>query len=136
MYSLVSPNFLCIASEQEKSNLFKKEKHHSLQRKVKRKCQVFQKWKGNKKKKWVAKKSFSSWKKQFRAEGKRPRAEPSWKSLSSSYGSSQLGSGSSLVCIQAQYISSLTYRKLNWIRNCPNVRLRNQARFMASYPGI
>ena len=33
----------------------------------------------------------------FALRGKRSRAEPSWKSLSSSYGSSQLGSDSSLA---------------------------------------
>ena len=37
----------------------------------------------------------------FRADGEKAtsRAEPSWKSFSSSYGSSQLGSGSSLQFI-------------------------------------
>ena len=38
-----------------------------------------------------------------RAEGKNPLAEPSWKSFSSSYGSSQLGSDSSLG-IKVKYI--------------------------------
>ena len=33
----------------------------------------------------------------FRAERKRSRTEPSWKTFSSSYGSSQLGSNSSLI---------------------------------------
>ena len=38
---------------------------------------------------------------QFRAEVKKvtSRAEPSWKSFNSSYGSSQLGSGSSLILV-------------------------------------
>ena len=38
----------------------------------------------------------------FELNEKRSRAEPSWKSFSSSYGSSQLGSGSSLVTTQNQ----------------------------------
>jgi hypothetical protein len=42
MYNLIGPNFVCLASEPEKSNLFKKEKYYSLKG---------EKRKGNKKKK-------------------------------------------------------------------------------------
>ena len=61
MNNLFSPNFLCIASEPEKSNLFKKEKYYSLQRKVKIKCQVFKNAK-------EIRKEMSGKKKAFRAE--------------------------------------------------------------------
>ena len=49
MNSLFSPNFLCIASEPEKSNLFKKEKYYSLQRKVKNTKEIRKKMSGKKK---------------------------------------------------------------------------------------
>ena len=49
MNNLFSPNFLCIASEPEKSNLFKKEKYYSLQRKVKNTKERRKKMSGKKK---------------------------------------------------------------------------------------
>jgi hypothetical protein len=73
--------FFCLASEPEKSNLFKKEKYYSLQRKVKIKCQVFQKCKGNKKKNEWQKKAFRAEKNN--SELKEKGHEPSRKSLSS-----------------------------------------------------
>ena len=55
---------------------------------------------------------------QFRAEVKKvtSRAEPSWKSFSSSYGSSQLGSGSSLIftkwCLKVETFSQIKFSNL------------------------
>ena len=62
--------FFCLASEPEKSNLFKKEKYYSLQRKVKIKCQFFQNWEGQKK-------AFRAEKNPSELKEKRPRAKPS-----------------------------------------------------------
>ena len=53
-----------------------------------------------KKKLFELKKTIPSWRKKATS-----RAEPSWKSLSSSYGSSQLGSGSSLLTMYIGLIS-------------------------------
>ena len=55
---------------------------------------------------------ISSW----REKGHEPsRAEPSWKSFSSSSGSSQLGSDSSLV-------ASLSIRQFRWLSNSSRIR--------------
>ena len=47
----------------------------------------------------------------IRVEGKRPRAKPSWKSFSSSYGLSQLGSDSSLPVSVRPAMKSFYFKK-------------------------
>ena len=58
-------------------------------------------------KKW----QFSSWQKNFKLKEKRSGAKPSWKYFSSSYGSSQLGSDSSLRydIVRSKKLLSLVY---------------------------